>query len=59
VRVTLREQAKGGTIHDITRSTGISRQTFEAEVEIKSKVYLIDVAESGLLISKSLEAGED
>jgi len=59
VRVTLREHSKGGTIHDITRSTGISRQTFEAEVEIKSKVYLIDVAESGLLISKSLEAGED
>jgi len=59
VQATLHTHAKGGTIHDITRSTGISRHTFEAEVEIKGKVYLIDVAESGLLISKSLEAGED
>ncbi|MFI5457499.1 MAG: hypothetical protein ACHRXM_18810 [Isosphaerales bacterium] len=59
VQATLHEHAKGGTIRDITRSTGISRHTFEAEVEIKGKVYLIDVAESGLLISKSLEAGEE
>jgi len=59
VQATLHTHAKGGTIHDITRSTGISRHTFEAEVEIKGKVYLIDVAESGLLISKSLQAGED
>ena len=50
---------RAGPIGDITRSTGIGRPTFEAEVEIKDKVYLIEVAESGLLISKSLEAGEE
>ena len=59
VRAALHEHAKGGKIGDITRSTGIGRHTFEAEVKIKDKVYLIEVAESGLLISKSLEAAKD
>jgi hypothetical protein len=57
VQTSLREHAKGGNIGQITRSTGIGQHTFEAEVEIKHKVYLIEVAESGHLISKSLEAG--
>ena len=56
VQAAFREHAKGGTIGDITRSTGIGRPTYEAEVEIKGKVYLVEVDESGLLISKSLEA---
>ena len=59
VQAALREHAKGGTIRDITRSTGIGKPTYEAEVEIKDKVYLIEVAEDGHLISKSLEAGEE
>ncbi len=59
VRPPLHEHAKGGEIGDITRSTGIGQHTFEAEVKIKDKVYLIEVAESGHLISKSLEAVKD
>jgi hypothetical protein len=59
VQATLHEHAKDGTVGAITRSTGIGRHTFEAEVEIKAKVFLIEVAESGLLISKSLEAGDE
>jgi hypothetical protein len=59
VRATLHEHSTGGTIGDITRSTGIGRHTYEAEIEIKGKVYLVEVAENGLLISKSLEAAED
>jgi hypothetical protein len=59
VKVTLHEYANGGKIGDITRSTGIIRHTFEAEVEIKGSVYLIEVAEDGHLISKSLEAAEE
>jgi hypothetical protein len=59
VRAALREHAKGGTIGDVTRSTGISHPTFEAEVKIKDKVYLIEVAENGVLISKSLEAADE
>ncbi len=59
VQAALREHAGGGTIGDVTRSTGIIRPTFEAEVEIKGKVYLIEVSESGLLISKSLEAADE
>jgi hypothetical protein len=56
VRTALQEQAKGGRIGDITRSTGIGKPTYETEIEIKGKVYLIEVAENGLLISKSLQA---
>jgi hypothetical protein len=59
VQVSLRQHAKGGTIVAITRSSGISHPTFEAEVKIKDKVYFIEIAENGLLISKSLEAGEE
>jgi hypothetical protein len=59
VRTALHEHAKGGDISDITRSTGISQRTFEAEVKIKDRVYLIDVTESGVLISKSLDAIKD
>jgi hypothetical protein len=56
VRAALHEHAKGGEIGDITRSTGIGQHTFEAEVKMKERVYLIEVSESGLLLSKSLEA---
>jgi hypothetical protein len=59
VQVALREHATGGKIGDITRFTGINRPTYEAEVDIKGKVYLIEVSETGLLISKSLEAAEE
>ena len=59
VRSSLHGHANGGEIGDITRSSGIARPTFEAEVKIKDKVYLIEVDETGLLVSKSLEAGED
>jgi hypothetical protein len=59
VRAALHEHAKGGEIGDITRSTGIGQHTFEAEVKMKNQIYSIEVAESGLLISKSLEAVKD
>jgi hypothetical protein len=59
VQTSLRAHSGGGKIGDVTRSTGIGKPTYEAEVEIKGKVYLIEVAESGSLISKSLEAGAD
>jgi hypothetical protein len=59
VQAELRAHARGGTVGAITRSTGIGRQTFEAEVEIEGKVYLVEIAENGALISKSLEASQD
>jgi hypothetical protein len=59
VLVGFRRQAHGGAIHDVTRSTGILRPTYEASVEVKNKVYLVEVDEAGTLISKTLEAGED
>jgi hypothetical protein len=59
VKASLRECAKGGTIGVITRSTGIGRHTFEAEIEIKDNVYLVEIADNGDLISKSLEAADE
>ena len=59
VQTTLEKHANGGQIHDITRSSGIIRPTYEASVEIKGKVYLIEVDEVGHLISKTLDAGDD
>ena len=59
VQAALKKHANGGTIHDITRSSGLGKSTYEAGVEVKDKVYLIEVDETGLLISKSLEAGEE
>jgi hypothetical protein len=56
VQATLTKHAGANAIQEVTRYTGISKPTYEAEVELKGKVYLIEVAESGYLISKSLEA---
>jgi hypothetical protein len=59
VQVAFKKHAKGGTIDGITRSTGIGKHTFEAEIEMNGKVYLIEVDETGLLLSKSLQATEE
>ncbi len=59
VQATLRAHSEGGTIGEITRASGIGRPTFEAEIKIKTRIYLVEIAESGTLISKSLEAGEE
>ncbi len=59
VKTALRTHAEGGTIGPITRSTGIGGETFEAEVKLKNRIYLVDLAENGQLISKSLEAAQE
>ncbi len=59
VQAALKHHARGGAISEVTRSTGILHPTFEAEVQVKNRIYLIEVAENGRLISKSLEAGEE
>ncbi len=59
VQAALKHHARGGAISDVTRSAGILHPTFEAEVQVKDRIYLIEVAEDGRLISKSLEAGEE
>ena len=56
VRTALHEHARGGEIGDITRYSGIGQHTFEAEIKLKTRVYSIEVAEDGTLISVSLEA---
>lgn len=59
VQAALKHHARGGAISEVTRSTGILHPTFEAEVQVNNRIYLIEVAENGRLISKSLEAGEE
>ena len=59
VREALRAQAKGGQVHDVTRTTGILKPTFEASVEVGGKVYVVELDEAGKLISKTLDAGEE
>jgi hypothetical protein len=59
VQAAFKEHARGGKIGEVTRSTGILHPTFEAEVQVQDRIYLVEVAEDGRLISKSLEAGEE
>jgi hypothetical protein len=59
VQAGIKKLAKGGTIDGVTRSSGIGKPTFEAEVEIKGRVYLIEVDDTGALIAKSLEATKE
>ena len=59
VQHALKEHARGGTIGDITRSTGIGGHVFEAELEIEGKAYTIELTEGGGLISKSLVDDEE
>lgn len=59
VQKAFHHHAQGGTVREITRSTGIGQPTFEAEVETHGKVYLIELAENGRLLSKSLEAAAE
>ncbi len=56
VQATFAKHAPNVVIEEVTRYAGITKPTYEAEVEIHGKVYLIEVAENGSLISKSLEA---
>ena len=55
VQKALKEEARGGKIGEIVRSTGIRGHVFEAEVKADNKLYLIEVSEGGMLISKTLE----
>lgn len=52
VQKTLHDQALGGRIGSVTRSTGIVGHVYEAEAQIDGKDYVIEVAENGVLISK-------
>lgn len=59
VQTALKDHARGGTIGEIIHSTGITHPTFEAEIKIADKIYLVEVSDSGALISKSLEAAKE
>ncbi len=59
VQKAFKDQAHDGKIGSITRSTGIDGHVYETEIEIQDKVYVVEVNEGGILISKLLDdAGE-
>lgn len=59
VQSTFQTHARGGKIHDVIRYSGLIHPVYETEVEVEGKVFLLEVADNGVLISKSLEAGEE
>ncbi|MDR3638266.1 MAG: hypothetical protein P4L84_30970 [Isosphaeraceae bacterium] len=52
VQKALHEQARGGKVGSISRSSGIVGHVYDAEVEIEGKNYVVEVAENGMLVSK-------
>jgi uncharacterized membrane protein YkoI len=59
VQKTFRDEARGGNIDDVTRSTGLGDTVYETQVEIDGKRYNLEVNEAGVLISKSLDEDDD
>jgi hypothetical protein len=53
VKKALKEHAKGGEIGSVTKTSGVGRPSYQADVEIDKQAYLVEVNEDGLLISKS------
>ncbi len=53
VRETLRGEAAGADIGDITRAAGLGKRVYMTEVQIKGRGYSVEVAEDGTLISKT------
>jgi hypothetical protein len=59
VQKTFREESQGGTIGNVTRSSGLGSNVYEAQVEINGKTYNLEVNEDGMLISKSLDEEDE
>jgi hypothetical protein len=53
VKKALKEHAKGGKVGSVTKTSGLGRPSYQADVEIDKKGYLVEVNEDGHLISKS------
>jgi hypothetical protein len=54
VQKAFKEEARGGEIGEVTRSSGIGTPVFEAEVAVDGKHYFLEIADNGALISKML-----
>ena len=59
VQKTLKREANGSELEEITKEEEDGKTVYEAEVEIDGKDYEIEVAEDGTLLSKELEDEED
>jgi len=58
VRKGLLDATGGGTIHEVTRSSGLVKRVYMAGVEIHNRSYVVEVAEDGSLISKAIDDGD-
>jgi glucose/arabinose dehydrogenase len=59
VQKMFKDEARGGEVKAITRSSGIHKRVYEGEITIHGLSYFLEVAESGMLISKTLEQSEE
>src|SRR5262249_10172791 len=55
VKKAFKDHAQSGKIGSITRATGLGPPTFQADVAIAGKDYLVEVSDRGVLISKLLQ----
>ena len=58
VRKGLKEAARGATVNEVTRSSGLVKRVYLAGVEIDHRSYVVEVAEDGSLISRTLDNGD-
>jgi hypothetical protein len=59
VQKTLKREANGSELEEITKEEEDGKTVYEAEVEIDGKDYEIEVTEDGTLLSKELEDDDD
>lgn len=55
VKKAIADHAQGAKVDTVTRAGGISAPTYQADMEINGKNYLVEVTDKGILISKSLQ----
>ena len=59
VRATLDRELMGGAVEKVEKKTGEGKTLYEADVKVGEDVYEIKIADSGKLLSKALEQGEE
>ena len=59
VQKALKDEAKGGTIGEISKESGLGKTVYATVVEIGDKSYDLEVSETGTLLSKSIVGLDD
>lgn len=53
VQKAFKDESKGGTLKDVTRSSGIGKPVYMAAYEAEGNTYSLIISEDGTLISKT------